>query len=100
MVIHLKDAADAKIELERALDREKRVKEYVRYRSRREVFEEVSIRGFVFLEKLDQAREDEHDARLLLVDVVDRKVEADKSYPSYAEHRLCHIVCAIPRACL
>ncbi|XP_070010667.1 uncharacterized protein [Nicotiana sylvestris] len=47
MVICMKDVVDAQAELKRALDREKRIKEYVRCRSQIEVPGEIGARGFV-----------------------------------------------------
>nr|XP_009796823.1 PREDICTED: uncharacterized protein LOC104243347 [Nicotiana sylvestris] len=76
MEIHVKDAADAQVELKRALDREKRIKEYVHCRSRREVPEEVDTRGFILSEELARAKADESDAWLLLADVSESKYGA------------------------
>nr|XP_009777488.1 PREDICTED: uncharacterized protein LOC104227054 [Nicotiana sylvestris]XP_009777489.1 PREDICTED: uncharacterized protein LOC104227054 [Nicotiana sylvestris] len=78
IAIHRKDVADARAELKRALDRENRIEEYVRYRSRREVLEEIGARGFVLSEELARARADERDARSLLVDVTESKSGAGR----------------------
>ena len=78
MAIHLKDATDAQAELKRTLDREKRIKEYVRCRSRREVLEEIGVRGFVLPEVLARARADERDAWSLLADVMESEAGAGR----------------------
>ncbi|XP_070022254.1 uncharacterized protein [Nicotiana sylvestris] len=76
MAIHLKDGTDAQVELKRALDREEKIEEYVCYRSRRRVLEEIGTRGLVLQEELARARTDERDARSLLSDTTKSKDKA------------------------
>ncbi|XP_070002500.1 uncharacterized protein [Nicotiana sylvestris] len=78
VAVYLKDAADARAKLRRALDRESRSKEYARYKSRRETLEEIHTRGFDLSEEVKQAKADEHDARSLLSDAEDSEKEADR----------------------
>ncbi|XP_070004297.1 uncharacterized protein [Nicotiana sylvestris] len=80
VAVYLKDAADARAELKRALDLESMSKEYARYKSRRETLEEIYARGFDLSEEVKQAKADEHDARSLLSDAEDSEKEADGLY--------------------
>ncbi|XP_070013063.1 uncharacterized protein [Nicotiana sylvestris] len=78
MAIHVKDVADAQAELKWALDREKRIEEYVRCKSRREVLEEVGAMVFVLSKELARVWEDERDARLLLADASESESGASR----------------------
>lgn len=78
MAIHLKDATDAQAELKRVLDREEKIEEYVRCRSRRTVLEEIGARGFVLSEELARARADERNARSFLPDIEEGEDEAGR----------------------
>ncbi|XP_070025187.1 uncharacterized protein [Nicotiana sylvestris] len=78
VAVYLKDVADARAELRRALDRESRSKEYAWYKSRRETHEEIHARGFDLLEEVKKAKADEHDARSLLSNAEDSENEADR----------------------
>ncbi|XP_070009917.1 uncharacterized protein [Nicotiana sylvestris] len=71
MAICVKDATNAQAELKQTLDREWRIEEYVRCKSRREVFEEIDARGFVLSEELARARADERNAQSLLIDATE-----------------------------
>ncbi|XP_070019900.1 uncharacterized protein [Nicotiana sylvestris] len=78
MKIYLKDATDAQDELRRILDREERIEEYARYKSRRKTIEEIRATGFALSEELARARADERDARLLLSDAEESEDEAGR----------------------
>lgn len=84
MAIHLKDATDAQAWLRRALNREKRIEEYVHCRSWRKVLEKISARGFILLEKLARTRADKRGARSLLVDIMKNEARASRSKPSWS----------------
>ncbi|XP_070025181.1 uncharacterized protein [Nicotiana sylvestris] len=47
MEVYLKDANDAQAELRRIIDREEKIKEYARCKSRKKTLEEILTRGFV-----------------------------------------------------
>jgi len=79
MEIYLKDVGDAQDELKMILDREERIKEYARCRSRRRVLEEIGARGFVLPEELARVRANKRDARSFRFDAKESDDEARRS---------------------
>ncbi|XP_070008100.1 protein CROWDED NUCLEI 4-like [Nicotiana sylvestris] len=73
VAVYLKDVADAQAELRGVSDRESRSNEYARCKSWRETFEEIHARGFDLSEEIEQAKEDEYDAKFLISDVEDNE---------------------------
>ncbi|XP_070002552.1 uncharacterized protein [Nicotiana sylvestris] len=81
VAVYLEDFADAQAKLRKILDREDRIKEYARCKSRRKTHEEIRARGFDLSKELTRARANGRDARLLLSDTEDSEDEDDGPYP-------------------
>ncbi|XP_070014138.1 uncharacterized protein [Nicotiana sylvestris] len=79
MAIYSMDVADAQAKLRRIFDREERIDEYARCKSRRKTLEEIHARGFALSEELALVRADERDAQLLLPEYEENKDEAGKT---------------------
>nr|XP_009799865.1 PREDICTED: uncharacterized protein LOC104245867 [Nicotiana sylvestris] len=73
VAIYLKDASKARAKLREDSNRERRSNEYAWCKSRRETLDEIYGKGFDLSGEIEQAKEDEFDAKFLISDDEDNE---------------------------